>query len=198
MLFFGGGAVQPSWQRCGFAGAAMALILALQVSDEGLLAPIQTADRSTVALEVPTAPPGGLPTIVRFADAYLPDLMEAKRSAFLATIPMGNFVEWSFYERYPDREAYAGFYEPARQSSSEAERFADLEAWLAATGADTLVLVDIAPTSHLANLRYERFASIPRLLENIDRYRRISVHPIDDFEAVVTVWRLVSASRAET
>ena len=137
------------------------------------------------------------PPLFGIAEAYLPDLADAKRTAFLSTIPMSNFVGWSFFERYPERNALAGFYDSVRGRLSDEQRRAHLDRWLAKARAETVVLIDIAPTSPLVADRDERFASIPRLLPSIKRYRRIATHSVDELHAVVSIWRLVSELEAD-
>jgi hypothetical protein len=132
---------------CGVGVVARGRFRAVGVAAAGALIVSQWPGLSAVA----AAPEGGVkpgkPSALDLTDAYLPALADATRPAVLSNVPLKFLARWTYQERYGRGPRVAteipGF--DARRVCPE--NVAAVNAWLASTPSDTIVLVQLPATS---------------------------------------------------
>ena len=121
------------------------------------------------------------------SDAYLPELAAAERIAFFMNLPMGEFVEWTFVERYGDRGRLEMM--SNRVSRSRVENKRRFDRWLRDTQADLVVAIEVAADSDLYFEGAEHYAhNLDFLAEQtiFVRYREQRLH---EHQTTVSFWR---------
>ena len=139
------------------------------------------------------APEGGISAAayssLDIADAYLPDLTKGRDVAIFSNMPVKQFTQWTYMQRYPLRKRLKtdvrGF-DPQAQ-----DNHACFDAWLRDTQCDTVVYLDFAPGTRF--YRYvpgcENFLQYGRMLEHQKRFSVAARHVLTPYGCTVTVWK---------
>ena len=86
-------------------------------------------------------------TPLDLSDFYLRFLSSSHHTTFLATVPVKHFAQWTFLEKYQDRNRLNVFLNGFGWSAQENKRL--FEKWLRATPSDTVVFLDVPLSSPL-------------------------------------------------
>ncbi len=129
-------------------------------------------------------------SLLDVTDRFLPRLQAARKTAFLMTLPCRSLLESAYLERYGRRDGFEAGID--NQVDSVDEIVARFQGWLQSTHADTVVLVDIPPTSQLhveVGWDYEIYGKLPELMAGQSVFRLDRTWNFDRYGCTVTLWR---------
>jgi hypothetical protein len=135
---------------------------------------------------------GGLqrdrPSALALADSYLPQLGHAQAPAIVSNIPMRFFARWTYqlaFDRSTRPVTEIPGFDPTR--STDANKAA-LGRWLQSRAVDTLVLVDVTPSSLWFVLApaTQGLSALPDLMDAQTDFIEIAHHEIDG--ATIEMW----------
>lgn len=130
------------------------------------------------------------------ADGYLPWLDVARQPAIFATLPAHSFLEWTYLERFPDRATPQVHLPKFAASSVENQR--RFNNWLAATGTDRIVLVDIENASRFYFPDFDHYRQFRELLASQTTLQRSSSRRLDGLGCVISLWERVPVALPNT
>lgn len=129
-------------------------------------------------------------SLLDLTDTYLPHLARSRRTTILTTVPFEPLFQWTFLERYQNRERLDILrWGPSPSVEGVRDRF---EAWLQSTQSDTLVLIDIPPGSYFhgdVGLDYRAFGHVSRLLASQTTFRQTHRWNLTRYGCTITLWR---------
>lgn len=139
------------------------------------------------------APEGGIPAAASssldITDAYLPDLTESRDVAVFSDMPVKQFTQWTYMQRYPLRKRLEtdvkGFDPQAK------DNHACFDAWLRTTQCDTVVYLDFATGTRFyrAVPGCENFGQYGQMLQKQQRFSVVARHILTPYGCTVTVWK---------
>ncbi|MBY0585765.1 hypothetical protein K2X85_01235 [bacterium] len=138
------------------------------------------------------------PALMDLSDWYLTKTTPGDRVAIICTQPDVNFFGWTFRER----ESSVGSLEKDNWlwwpiETPEAMQ-AEFSAWLARTSANTVVLIDVPPTSpHYRAVQhpYPVYGMLPGLMMNQTEFEKVAGQTIESCQ--VSIWRRAEIASKE-
>ncbi|QDU62442.1 hypothetical protein Pan216_33090 [Planctomycetes bacterium Pan216] len=189
-----------SWVAAGWvlAGVGVAGVVAFVPRKRLRAAPVLVGGTAVAGLAILQAPAwldhGHSPesghfaagTCLEVADVYLPWVKNDENVAILGTLPFQSFSEWTFLERFPDKNAPEC--RVRKFSASYASNLERFQQWLEKTDADSVVLVDIEDDSEFYFGGFDHYRQLLDLLERQNVFRPVQQKILSEKGCVVTRW----------
>lgn len=127
------------------------------------------------------------PSALDITDYYLPYLKQSRHAALFATVPAKHLAQWTFLERYGERDRIEVFlrgFGPSREENRE--RF---QRWVQSTRSDTIVFLDAPPGSRFYLSVEEPYAQYRELLFSQSIFEPYLQRHFPEYGCTVTLWR---------
>ena len=177
--------VGASLLLCGFATGRRRALTATAVV--GLLGFWQLADPFTPGHSPEAGHRGLQQSPLDLSDFYLPYLSNSRHVTFFATVPVKHFAQWTFFEKYKDRNRLKVFMEEFGPSREENRlRF---QKWLRTTRSDTVVFLDVPAGSQLYFSGEDYYQQYRELLSSQSVFLPFQQRFFSQYGCTVSVWR---------
>jgi hypothetical protein len=120
------------------------------------------------------------------SDFYLPYLSSSRHVTFFATVPVKHFAQWTFLEKYKDRNRLKVFMDEFGPSPEENRlRF---QKWLRTTRSDTIVFLDVPPGSQFYFSGEDYYQQYRELLSSQSVFRPFQQQFFPQYGCTASIW----------